>query len=225
MSAPLSHAELQELLGAYALDAVDGDEREAVELHLRDCPSCRAEVNEHREVAALLAHTGMAAPEGIWARIQDELEPAPPALRVTVAPPDEPSVDAAPVAPPVSSEGAADVVPIGRARRMVSRRMLAVVAAAAAVIVAVVGSVAIHQSTRLDHQSSALSHVSVDRLASIAQSDHKVETRLTSPDHRASATAVVTRDGRGYLETAGLPAAGRGRTYQLWGQVDGAVLS
>ena len=66
MSRGLSHSELEELLGAYALDAVDGDERDAVELHLRECPRCRAEVADHREVAAALAQTGGPAPDGVW---------------------------------------------------------------------------------------------------------------------------------------------------------------
>ncbi|MEA3055576.1 MAG: hypothetical protein QOD30_1008, partial [Actinomycetota bacterium] len=51
-----SHDEIQELLGAYALDAVDPDERSDVEDHLRDCARCRAEVAEHRDTAAFLAH-------------------------------------------------------------------------------------------------------------------------------------------------------------------------
>ena len=75
MNVELTHEEIQELLGAFALDAVDGDEAEAIELHLRECPRCRAEVTEQREVAALLAHTGATAPEGVWVRILEELEP------------------------------------------------------------------------------------------------------------------------------------------------------
>ena len=69
MDRELTHDELQALIGAYALDAVDADEREAMELHLLECPRCRAEVAEHREVAAFLAHNGHTAPEGLWDRI------------------------------------------------------------------------------------------------------------------------------------------------------------
>ena len=74
MDGSLSHEEIQELLGAYALDAVDGDEAELVELHLRDCPRCRAEVEDHRETAAMLAHVGAPAPAGVWNRIAEQLE-------------------------------------------------------------------------------------------------------------------------------------------------------
>jgi hypothetical protein len=56
------HAEIEELLGVYALDAVEPDERDLVDQHLPTCAKCRAEVAEHREVAALLAHSGAPAP-------------------------------------------------------------------------------------------------------------------------------------------------------------------
>jgi len=72
-----SHEELQELLGAYALDAVDADERGRVEDHLRGCARCRAEVEQHREVAAQLAYTGADAPDGLWRRIAAQLDAAP----------------------------------------------------------------------------------------------------------------------------------------------------
>src|SRR5439155_13786710 len=78
----LTHPEVAELLGAYALDAVDGEERELVELHLLDCPRCRAEVAEHRAVASFLASAGGRAPEAVWERIAGSLEEAPPRLEL-----------------------------------------------------------------------------------------------------------------------------------------------
>lgn len=86
MSRPLSHSDYEQLLGAYALDAVDGTEAAAVELHLADCPRCRAEVAMHIETAALLGHAGAEAPEGLWDRISGELREAPPALTLVRAP-------------------------------------------------------------------------------------------------------------------------------------------
>ena len=70
--------DLDELLGAYALDAVSDEERRAVEEYLLVDPRARQEVAEHREVATLLAWSGTAAPEGLWDRIAAQLdEPAP----------------------------------------------------------------------------------------------------------------------------------------------------
>jgi anti-sigma factor RsiW len=69
-----SHDEIQELLGAYALDAVDDDERIEIDDHLRDCARCRAEVAEHRDTAAFLAHGGTDAPDVLWDRIASSIE-------------------------------------------------------------------------------------------------------------------------------------------------------
>ena len=70
----MSHAEIIELLGAYSLDAVDADEIAEIEDHLRECARCRAEVAEHRETAAFLAHAGAAAPDELWDRIAGAIE-------------------------------------------------------------------------------------------------------------------------------------------------------
>src|SRR5688572_24895940 len=80
----MTHEQLQELLGAYALDAVDSDEALAIEAHLSECPRCRAEVADLREVAGLLSHAGAAAPEGVWDRIASSLTEPPPPLRLEV---------------------------------------------------------------------------------------------------------------------------------------------
>lgn len=54
MTEPLSHGEIQELLGAYALDAVDQRERDVIEAHLPTCESCRVELDDHRRLAETL---------------------------------------------------------------------------------------------------------------------------------------------------------------------------
>lgn len=240
MSLLLTHQQIEGLLGAFAMDAVDGDEAEAIELHLRECPRCRAEVTEHREVAALLAHTGSPAPEGVWNLILEELEPAPPALRMpglpappgarsTVGPDAEadaegpdvttvPETSQAPVAAPVTS--------IESRRSTVRMRTLLAVLSAAAVIVAVLGVVTLNQSRRLDRLDASLREVSVDRIATQAMSDPQATTtKLVSKDRQVNAPVVVNAKGKGYMLAAKLPELPNDRTYQLWGQVNGAVLS
>ncbi|MDQ6613879.1 MAG: anti-sigma factor [Actinomycetota bacterium] len=54
MTDDLSHSEIQELLGAYALDAVDDHERAIIESHLLTCESCRVELDDHRRLAETL---------------------------------------------------------------------------------------------------------------------------------------------------------------------------
>lgn len=204
--------EFTELLGAYALDAVDPDERERIELHLVDCPRCRAEVAEHREVAALLSQSGASAPEGVWDRIANELSPPAPPMRITIAPTPE-------------AEAPAPVTPIGDApsrRNTRSRTMLALLTAAAC-IVAVLSFVAIGQSNRLDKLESAVGQDDMQSLVDQTKANSEVSVKLTGAGGDAS--AVVGEDGRGFLLMDEVAAPPDGDLYQLWGKVDGTVIS
>lgn len=219
-----------DVLGAYAMDAVDQEEREAVELHLSECPRCRAEVAEHREVAALLSQTGGLAPEGVWDRIVSEMSPPAPPLQLSFTPAggDEP-VSRLSVGedddPAQGDRTASRVVPIRerRAGRGVRPRTFAAVLSAAAVIVAVLGVVNVGQSRRLDRMETTVSDVSLDRLANRAISGSGVQVHLTGM--QGTAQAAVTDTGQGYLIMKDLPPPANGDVYQLWGQVDGTVLS
>lgn len=211
--------EYTELLGAYALDAVDPDERERIERHLLECPRCRAEVADHREVAALLSQTGADAPDGVWDRIAAELSPPAPPLRLQVSPPADP----APVGG--AAPGASDdvVVPMDRHRRRFAARTMVAVVAAAASIVAVLGFVSLDQSRRIDGLEQAVSERSIEGLANDAVAESEVLAQLTG--EVGEAQAVVNHSGQGYLIMSGVPAPAEGDIYQLWGKVDEAVLS
>lgn len=207
------HDDIAELLGAYALDAVDPDEAALVEDHLRGCPRCAAEVAEHREVAAMLAHTGAPAPEGIWERIVEGLEEPPPELTL-----------------PVGRAGEADrVVDLGAARRARGpARWVPAAAAAAAVVLVVAGLLA---GFALDDGGSGgtrpVAGASLDDLAREVLNDPDARTvTLTTPDGgELAAQAAVDVDGSGYLLGGSLPALDPGRTYQLWGVSDRVVVS
>jgi hypothetical protein len=213
---PLDHAEIEELLGAYALDAVDGAEREQIEQHLLTCPRCRAEVANHREVAALLAHGGAAAPDGVWDRIAAALEEPPPELRLTAAPPPAPP---APVAPP---DPAAPVVPVVPLRRRWPRIAAAVVGVAAAVVIAVLAVHVRDLSDRLDRVpgDSALA-IAANRALSEPGTR---QAELRTGDGDLEALAVVTEDGQGFLLGQNLPELDD-RVYQLWGVSGDQVVS
>ncbi|UUW90747.1 anti-sigma factor [Pimelobacter simplex] len=80
------------LSGAYAVDALDADERARFEAHLSHCPDCRAEVDSLREAAALLGLGDEVAPppalrDDVLAGI-DRIRPLPPLTRepATVTP-------------------------------------------------------------------------------------------------------------------------------------------
>ena len=202
--AELKHREIQELLGAYALDAVEQDEADAVERHLAICPRCRAEVAGLRETAALLAHAGQEAPPQLWDRISASLEEAPPALRLVSG-----------------SDTAAST-------RRWSR--IASVAAIAAVLATVLASVAglrvLDQERRLDALQTAVRSDPLRDAANAALADPSAQrVVLRSTDGRNAATVVTTAAGDGYLVRHDLPALPQERIYQLWALVGEAKVS
>ena len=82
MNARANDPKLDALLGAYALDALDADERRRVEDYIAQNPSARAEVDELRETAASLALSPSAggdetAPPELWQRISHSIAAEP----------------------------------------------------------------------------------------------------------------------------------------------------
>ena len=201
--------EFTEVLGAYALDAVDDDERALIEQHLRTCAWCTAEVGSHREVASFLAHSGTDAPEGVWDRIVAELSPPAPPLRMTFSPVGE--IDP-------TADDDATVVPLAERRGIKTRTFIAVMGIAACLLVAL-GLFAVDQNHRLDQARGE------EQVALTIPSTGALEVKLESDTSNTGAQAVVESSGKGYLVAHDLPTAGDDELYQLWGKVDGVVLS
>jgi hypothetical protein len=196
-----THDEIRDLLGVYALDAVDDDERDLVRDHLAGCAQCRAEVQEHQEVATYLAHGGSDAPDGLWERIADTLEEAPPTLRLVPA---------------------AGVPPQGRRR---TRSWSLVAAAAAAAVVGVLGVQLSRQADRIDELEVALDEpLEVAFAAALADPRSEI-LELRSEDGALALRGAVAPDGTGYLEAAPLPGLDDDRTYQLWGGAGDQLVS
>ena len=217
----LSHEELQSLLGAFVLDAVDADEADAVEAHLDGCPRCRAEVAADREVVALLAHTGSGAPEGLWDRIASALEEAPPALRLVPTPFDALGLPPLAPPPPLATRDIAD----RRVSRRVSRFAMGV-AAVSAIAAAILGVVVFRLDSRLAGVQRHRPDDSLLALAAEALAAPGSRTiRLASVDGKARAEIVVDPAGQGYLVHSTLAALPADRTYQLWGVVGGDKVS
>lgn len=210
----LNHADAAELLGVYALDALDEEERAAIEAHLRDCGACQREVAEHREVAAALAGPGPArAPEGLWDRIADALEETPPPLQMPAAP-------VVPLERPVRLERPAR-------RRF---RPLGVAAAAAAVaavaLVGVMGVKIADDQRRIDSLEAQAQGPELRRTADAAGRDPAARrVDLRSPSAPFLAEVVLLPDGTGYLLDSNLPELSVDRTYQLWAVVGTSKIS
>jgi anti-sigma factor RsiW len=193
--------DMDDLLGAYALDALDDDERRAVEDYLAASPRAQAEVQEHREVATMLAWSGMDAPEGLWDRIAGSIEGREDA--------------------PASDLG--DVIPInsGRRRRRWTRTVGSwAVATAAAASIAVV---AVRVSN--DDDASTATGIAASAQAAFADPSLLHAQLGTDADPQLKVLAVVDDNGIGYLNAASLPRLPDGRTYQLWGQVGDQLIS
>ena len=192
----MTHEELQDLLGAYALDAVDPDEVVELERHLLECARCRAEVEEHREVAGLLAHSGTDAPDGLWERIAGSLDAEPPPMRV---------------------------LPAAAAAARPRRPVLAWVAgAAAAVLVGVLGVQVVDQGRRIDELQQAAAEDPARRAFELAKAEAGSRVVELTGDG-VVLEAVLTSDGDGWLDASPLAELDRSRTYQLWG-ASGEVL-
>ena len=76
----MTNDDLHELTAAYALDALDEEERGAYEEHLRDCAECRAELVTMQDTVGVLAYAneGPAPPADLRDRIVQAARAEPP---------------------------------------------------------------------------------------------------------------------------------------------------
>jgi anti-sigma-K factor RskA len=204
----MTHDEIAELLGAYALDAVDADERELIEDHLRECPRCRDEVAQHREVAAHLAYAGADAPDGLWGRVAASLEHGAP------------------------QGDLARLYPFQKKRKKALSRFNGAVVAVAAVLILIVGALGVEvrsESSRVQHITAALRKTGLDQGVQAALMDpQSAKFTLASSNGQIRLDAVIEPDGTGFLlpgSTGGLPTLPASRTYQLWGITGSAKIS
>jgi len=193
--------EIDDLLGAFALDAVDPEERELVERHLATDPVARAEVDEMRETAAVLAslpRDDEGAPAGLWDRIAGAIG----APDASTSGPDDERVPAA-------------VIPIARARRFASvpaRVVMPVLAAAAIVIAVLAVQVATRAPSRAGDLAAAYTHAIKNGASSVA-------LRPAAGSGSVEAEIALQSDGNGYFRGDNLRALPAGKTYQLWALV------
>ena len=214
MDRAMSHEEAAALLGAFALDAVDPDEADAVRRHLDECPRCASEVAEHWEVTGLIANAGVDAPPELWDRIAARLEAAPAGAR----------------RPAPLRLSSTSTSPSGATRRAYQRVAMSVVGtiAAAAAVVAVVLAV---QVGRLDQRVGQLAVVSRQtgltqavQAALLEPNAQKVTLAATGTGGQA-AVVVIDPDGSAFVLNTSLPRLAGDRTYQLWGVVGGQTVS
>jgi hypothetical protein len=212
MGRELSHDEVVDLLGAYALDALDPGERDAVEGHAHGCQSCTDEIVDHREVAGLLTPGWAKPPAGVWEKISAALEEVPPPL------------DLAPVIAMKPRTGRAPSA--DRPRRSIGLGIAAMVAAAAVAMIGLLGVRVADDRRRIDQLAVGQHGDELQRSVNAALADPTARrVSLTSADGYRAAQAVVLPDGTGYLVKNNLPTLSKERTYQLWALVGTSRIS
>jgi anti-sigma-K factor RskA len=178
MDRQLSPEEIKDLLAAYAIDAVDDDERRQIDEYLAHDADARAEVSGLQRSASYLAHTGGPPPPGVWERLEAVIQ--------ETARPDAP-------APP-------RLVP--NVRRARAPRRWQWVAAAASVLAIVFGALLLADGTDSNPDSTAALAQAAEDAAGARTA------KLVDTSGNVLANAVLLPDGTGYLtsDLPALPA-------------------
>jgi len=228
-------AATRELLGAWALDALDDAERARVDDLIARDPEAAREARSLRETAAVLGEAvAVAAPDAVRLAVLAEVARAPQAdagtdagadgsapVRPAAAGPAASGTPGAPVptppapgAPPRADRPGGSTRPAGR--RPARRRWSAAVAALALLVaIAVPSTVAWRQAQR-----AAEAEARADRITALLAEPgaQVVSAPVTSG---GTAVAVVTADAA-LVTATGVDAPGAGEVYQLWVMRDGS---
>lgn len=216
------------MTGAWALNALDADEREQMRRYLAEDPEAASEARAFEETAGALAGSlPPLAPRpelkaAVMARVATTRQLSP-------LPEEEPeSADGA--EPADSAEPAEPVIPLDRYRASVRRSRWTAVAAAA-LLLTTLGGIGLWTSERAAQQEMESTLAAMESQQAAVQQEREMLSAILAADD-SSRLAVPVADG-GSLELmysreqqamivqpAGLEALPEGRAYQLW-MIDG----
>ncbi|MFJ5269559.1 anti-sigma factor domain-containing protein [Streptomyces sp. NPDC088358] len=206
----MTTSDLHTLTGAYALHALDEDERGRFERHAADCEACAQEVRELTATAARLglAETTVAAPE-----LKDRV------LRhITTVRQEAPRT-----APSTAATSLAPALRRVRRTRGLSRWALAVCVAAAAAF----GGTAVWQHERLQdaqNQARDAERRTADLTAVLAAPDAKSRTARLAGGAGGTVVVSASRDEAVFI-SSGMAKPPSGKVYQLWFDDAGSMRS
>jgi anti-sigma-K factor RskA len=238
----MTHDELRELSGGYALGVLDEPERTAFEAHLATCAACAAEVRELTDVAIALALDApqIDPPAALRDRVMQAATAARPSTFVAAGF-SRPSTELG--AALSQSKGRKELPPEGGSHLKVSssprwRQPALAGLSAAAVLAAVVTGIyaasllrrieALEQQLRAAADREAQSQRQVVQLRASSDAAATIQRILAAGDLRridlAGTKAAPAAAGRGFwsptqglvVAFANLPPTDRGRVYQLW---------
>lgn len=223
----MTHTLFEESVAAYAVGALDADERRAFEAHLASCPKCAAELAELRRVTTGLAMSveRVAPPAGLKARTIARATGQPQAKITRDAP-----------APPVA------IVHTEPSRASMSLAWLAAAAGIAAAIGLGVYAWSLRSQLSSIQQVAAQATTQADRLRAELVTSRQESARMAQTLGILGAPDVVRVElkGQGDLTTASaqvywsatrgllvlnasnLPAIDRDRVFELWAVPPGA---
>ena len=200
-------ADIHGLVGAYAVDAIDEQERSDFELHLAECPECQAEVASLQEAATQLALMSETAPpssmrESVLAGIK-MVRPLPPLEAQSRGP-----VASGPVGGSSSTADAPTRADSTVVQFRPRRRVTAWLASAAAAAVLLVGGIA---WSPWDNNGGG--NVSATEQVLEAKDAQRYEKVIGG----AKATIVRSASlGKAVIIADHMPAAPDGKDFQLW---------
>ncbi|RZS64120.1 anti-sigma-K factor RskA [Agromyces ramosus] len=218
---PISVEAFHGLAAAYALDALDHDERAEFERALAASPELRDEVDAYAESAAHLAEQGepVAPPPSLKARLMAELDSTPQVAADAAPDVPEAAAPAPPVAPtaptpsPTPAAGGSDR-PVGRAESAARRRWFqrpgAIIGAAAAAVVLIAGAVIGIGWTGPNGWGAQREMAAIAEAPDAQSQTHEVEG---GGEVTLVSSAAAGRSG---VIVEGLPALDADQTYELW---------
>ncbi|HSJ28042.1 MAG TPA: anti-sigma factor [Acidimicrobiia bacterium] len=184
------HDAIRKLLAVHALDALEAAEAAVVEEHVSGCPDCRAELDQHRAVAALIGAQAVEAdvPDSLWSRVRHEISstrPTPLRPRSTT------------FLLTATAAAAMLVVAVVQTSRLASAHDELVVAQA--------------RITAIEAATSVGDWSEVAAIAAGAPGSRSVEL-----NGEGIATVTLLPDGTGFVTAAELEELPAERSYQLW---------
>lgn len=200
MSRPFTHNELKELLGAYAVNAIDPEEHTIINVHLEACDDCRHEVDHLLESAALLGSSVPGDMPDLWTRIRDQIATSdePPALQLPRA------------------------VAVDHTKQLRLPRVWWITFGVAATIALITGTFAAGMAANRSESNSQSNDVAATALTTPGA---RIINLTSQTDTNAIAKLVLLPNGRGYIYASTLPKLTNDRAYQLWAIVNNQPIS
>lgn len=209
----MKHDEIRELLGAYALDAVEPDEHAAISQHLDLCRDCHNEMNNFRKAAEALATANRPELSESWETIAAQLEP-----KRRVRTNNHRTMNRW-----LGAVAAGLILLVGLQLSTTSGLRDALTKAdedLAASETAREGAL-----VALDAAMRELAAVDGLSLAARQASESPNARQVSLEQDSTFVTIVLTSDGTGYVSDHNLPALSSDQTYQLWAIVGDEIIS